>query len=149
MLKLRNFVTVALVLGVAAGIWLSDLWKGPGGNGLGLGKGPAVVSKDEGAASAPAPNDNESPAPALTAKTLRVLIRDRSYFLKDGSQETSITLDALVGALRNTDGDEDGIRLRVYRAENARVTADVQLKEALQQAEIPESAIYWSPDPLP
>jgi len=151
MFKLRNIVTVALVLGVAAGIWLGDLWKGLGGSGLGLGKGPSVVATDENAATPAAPPETTD-QPLINvgpAETVRVVVRDRSYFLKDGTAETSISLDTLVDSVRNAGGDEDGIRLRVYRAENARVTADVQLREALERAEIPESAVYWSPEPVP
>jgi hypothetical protein len=152
MFKLRNIAGVALVLGVAAGVWLSDVWKGIGsGEGIGVGNGKTVVSLESGDATDAAPELGvEGPASTTNAgKTLRVVIRDRSYFLKNGAKETPTTLDELVQSLRGVSGDDDGVKLRVYRAENARVTADVQLREALQAADVPEAATYWSNDIAP
>jgi hypothetical protein len=149
MFKTRNIVTVVLVLGVAAGVWMSDLWKGfGGGKGLGLGDGdkPRAVSTD-GDGRAARESGVDGPASTTHAgQTVRVVIRDRDYFLKEGQKETPLPLDRLVNAVRDVSGDDDGIRLRVYRAESMRMTTEIELRAALQKAEIPESATYWSPD---
>ena len=151
MFKFRNVVSVVLVLGVAAGLWLSEFWKGFGfgdGKGPGLGDGDkavAVSTDDEGGA-APELGVDGPASTTHTGQTVRVVIRDRDYFLKEGRKETPLPLDRLVNTVREMPGDDDGIRLRVYRADTARVTAELELREALQKAEIPESATYWSPD---
>ncbi len=149
MFKTRNIAAVILVLGVAAGVWMSDLWKGfGGGKGLGLGDGdkPRAVSTDSDGRAAPESGGDGPASTTHAGQTVRVVIRDRDYFLKEGSRETPLPLDQLVNAVREVPGDDDGIRLRVYRAESARVTTELELREALQKAEIPESATYWSPD---
>jgi hypothetical protein len=147
MFKLRTFIGVALVAGVAAGVWLADFWKGFGwGGGPGLGSGsPESVATET---SAPAEQRPDEPAedPTSSARTLRVVIRDRSYFLKHALGERLISLEELVAAVKQVSGDDDGIRLRVYRAESSRPTAELQLEEALRAAGIPDSATYWSPD---
>jgi hypothetical protein len=152
MFKLRTIVSVVLVLGVAAGVWLSEFWKGFGnGKGLGLGNGdkPAAVSTEEEGDAAPELGVDGPASTTHAGETVRVVIRDRDYFLKEGRTETPLPLDRLVDTVREVPGDDDGIRLRVYRAESARVTAELELREALQKAEIPESATYWSPDAAP
>jgi hypothetical protein len=150
MFKLRNVAGAALVIGIAAGIWLGDLWKGFGtGSGLGLGNGGDQVTLVSSSRETTPDASAESPAEPVAGNVLRVVIRDRSYYLKTGREERRLTLEDLVQAVRNTPGDADGLRLRVYRAEDARVTADVQLREALRGAQIPESAIFWSPDAAP
>lgn len=150
MFKFRNVAAVMLVLGVAAGVWMSDLWKGlGGGSGLGLGDGKKspARSADEGRETAPELGVDGPASTTHAGQTVRVIIRDRDYFLKEGRQETPLPLDRLVDTVRDVSGDDDGVRLRVYRAESARVTAELELREALQKAEIPESATYWSPEP--
>jgi hypothetical protein len=150
MFKLRNVAGVALVLGIAAGVWLSDFWKGfGGGNGIGLGKGGNAVSISSGdGESVPVAVEN-SPSTVHAGHTVRIVIRDRSYFLRTGQEETPVSLEQILDAVRSAPGDDDGVKLRVYRAESSRPTAELQLQETLQKADVPESATYWSPDAMP
>jgi hypothetical protein len=142
---MRYVVGGALALGIAAGVWLSDWFKGIGlgeGSAVGIGQSgwDGVQTNAEGQA-ADLGVSYQTPLPA-GAPTLRVVIKDRSYFLRDGETDTPIELAALVDAVKQHPADEDGIRLRLYRTNTARVTAELQLREALQTAGIPDAAVF-------
>lgn len=148
MFKLRNLVGAALVVGIAAGVWLGEFWKGFGwGGGSGLGPGDSLlVTTQPTHSTTPPTEDDARDSPPASRQTVRVVIRDRSYYLKQSREEQPIALQDLVALVQQAQGDEDGIRLRVYRAESSRATAELQLQEALRAVDIPESAIYWSPE---
>lgn len=143
--KFRNVVGVALVLGIAAGVWMGDLFKGfgTGGDGVGIGRsGTTGLSAD----AAPEQAVDLGVSGAAHRQPYRVVIKDRSYFLREGAADTPVTLEKLVELVTASPGDEDGVRVRVYQTESARVTAGVRLRDALKAADVPESAAYWSPD---
>ncbi len=148
MKRMRYVIGGALVLGIVAGVWLSDLLKGLGsGNGVGIGQAglegvavqidPATTGSDLGVST-------ESTT-GVAATSLKVLIKDRGYFLRTGDLDSPIDLEALVPMVRAATGDDDGIKLRIYRSGTARVTAELQLREALRAANVAEGAIYTSP----
>lgn len=148
MKRMRYIIGGALVLGIVAGVWLSDLLKGLGsGNGVGIGQAglegvavqidPATTGSDLGLSS-------ESTT-GVAATSLKVLIKDRGYFLRTGDLDSTIDLEALVPMVQAATGDDDGIKLRIYRSGTARVTAELQLREALRAADVAEGAIYTSP----
>jgi hypothetical protein len=148
MKRMRYVIGGALVLGIVAGVWLSDLLKGLGsGNGVGIGQAglegvavqvdPATTGSDLGLSS-------ESTT-GVAATSLKVLIKDRGYFLRTGDLDSPIDLEALVPMVQAATGDDDGIKLRIYRSGTARVTAELQLREALRAADVAEGAIYTSP----
>jgi hypothetical protein len=143
--KMRYVVGGALALGIAAGVWLSDWFKGigvGGGSGVGIGQsGWQGMPSGEESEVADLGVSYQTPLPAGPV-TLRVVIKDRSYFLRDGETDTPIELAALVDAVKQHPADEDGIRLRLYRTNTARVTAELQLREALQAAGIPDAAVF-------
>lgn len=148
MFKVRYLVGAALVLGIAAGVWLGEFWKGfgwGGGSGFGYGDSLLVTAQPTNSTTPPAKDDVQDSSPT-PMPTVRVVIRDRSYYLKQSREEQPIALQDLVALVQRAAGDEDGIRLRIYRAESSRATAELQLQEALRAVDIPESAIYWSPE---
>lgn len=138
----------ALALGVAAGVWLGDWFKGFGPGG---GEGSGFRQSGEGVqTSVVASNGAELGVSAASldriprVTTLRVVIKDRSYFLRDGETDTPVELAAVVDAVQRQPPDDDGIKLRLYRTNTARVTAELQLLDALHAAGIADAAIYKS-----
>lgn len=148
--RMRYVVGGALVLGIAAGVWLGDWFKGfgPGGDGTtgGLGTGDGVKTSLVGESPPELGVTAETTTVGLVTSMLRVVIKDRSYFLRDGETDTPIELPALVDAVKQHPADDDGIKLRLYRSNTARVTAELQLREALHAAGVSDAAIYVSPD---
>jgi hypothetical protein len=147
--RMRYVAGGALVLGIAAGVWLGDWFKGfgPGGTGTGFGTSNSdgvLTSVGEGTADLGVATDQ--PVSAVVTPPLRVVIRDRSYFLRDGDQETPIDLLALVATVARHPADEDGIKLRIYRANSARAKTVQDLVDAVHTAGITDAAIYTSPD---
>lgn len=157
--KLRNLVGVALVLGIAAGVWLGDFFKGLGfGLGPGYGGGSASSSgsgkSGSGADSGSAdlvghhadPNDSDNALPATPSKEpVRVLIDDRSYYLRQGKKKQPISLKALVRLIELTDPNEDGLRALVDRTPSSRASAEIKLYDALKEAGIPANSVYLAP----
>ena len=147
--RMRYVVGGALVLGIAAGVWLGDWFKGfgPGGTGTGFGTSNTdgvQTSVGDGVADIGVATDR--PASAVTLPTLRVVIRDRSYFLRDGDQETPIELPDLVDLVVKHPADEDGLKLRVYRANSARAKTVDDLAHAVRSASVADAAVYISQD---
>ncbi len=149
MKRMRYVVGGALVLGIAAGIWLGDLFKGIGtGDGIGIGQSGfsgVTTGLTSGSADLGVSSENSSD---VVPESLRVIIKDREYYLRSGDDETPIDLNALVGMVQSASGDDDGIKLRIYRTGSARVTAMLQLRDALKASGVAEGAIYSSPDLL-
>lgn len=159
--KLRNLVGVALVLGIAAGVWLGDFFKGLG-FGLGPGYGGGSASSGSGKSSGDGsdsssgadlvghhaePNDADDAVPAAPSKELvRILIDDRSYFLRQGKKKQPISLEALVRLIELTDPNEDGLRAMVDRTPSSRASVEDKLYAALKDAGIPANAIYVVPN---
>ena len=158
MKRMRYIVGGALILGIAAGVWLGDFLKGFGlgtGNGVGIGSsGTAAVqvSTDAGSNgktdSAADLGVSGETMPTDRPESLSVYIQDRDYYLRVGDGESPIDLPALVDMARSTTGDGDGIKVRIYQTGSARVTALLQLRDALKAADIPEAAVYTSPEVL-
>lgn len=155
MKRMRYVVGGALILGIAAGVWLSDFLKGIGtGDGIGIGQSGmsgvqstvADSTPELGLSSSPVPD--RKPSESALPESLRVLIRDRSFFLRDGGDLQPIELADLVNLVTAVPGDADGIRLRLFRASSARVTAERGLLDALAAADVPEAALYISPEPI-
>ncbi|OYW15139.1 MAG: hypothetical protein B7Z55_15240, partial [Planctomycetales bacterium 12-60-4] len=116
------------------------------GNGVGIGQS-GWSGKSDGTAETQAELGVSSETAKGTApESLRVVIKDRNYYLRSGGSETPIDLDALVSMVQSAIGDDDGIKLRIYRTESARVTAELQLRESLKTVDVADSAIYTSPD---
>jgi len=94
----------------------------------------------------PEPRKEKSLA-ELPLKTLDILIDDRSYLVKSDSQSREqyhpAELQEIIRLARQATGDEDGIRVRVYRKGSARVVPEAKLKEELKQAGLESQQIDW------
>jgi hypothetical protein len=162
----RNILGAVLVAGIAVGVYLSDLFKG-----FGLGDGTAskttqestepddatentaqtVASIDSAASIDPTtPPDLEKPAavPAQASQVVKVVIADRSYFVRSPEGDQSAELKQVVALAGAASGDEDGIRVRVYRRLSSRTTAEIALRDALVAAGITDEQTVWIANPI-
>ena len=146
--RLRNLLGGALVIGVISGIWLGDMLPGLGtGGGVGIGVGnTGIMGTPTGQEKNAEFNVGKEHVDKSTGKSLRVIIEDWNYLVRSNGKDVPITLDELVQQVTKLKGDADGVRLRVYRTESARATAEHKLQEALKAAHVPDAAVYIAPD---
>lgn len=158
MKRLRNIAAIALVAGIAVGVWLADWFKGLGsGDGVGIGqsglsemqtsaagttRNPASMPADDAAAQNAA---TPATASATAARAVSLVITDRSFLWQTDAGEQPVTLQRILQLVAAAPGDEDGHRIKIARAASSRPTTELELQDALQQAGIPEAAIYWKP----
>ncbi len=158
MKRLRNIAAIALVAGIAVGVWLADWFKGLGsGDGIGIGQRSVATvpasSDGTGASSGTVPGkaaaplqDAETFAPtAPAAKAVSLVISDRSFFLQTDSGDQPVTLQRILQLVSEVPGDEDGHRLKIARSASSRSSTEQELQDALIQAGIPDKEIYWKP----
>lgn len=158
MKRLRNIAAIALVAGIAVGVWLADWFKGLGsGDGIGIGqRSVATVSESskgtdtnsgtvpvEAAASLQNADTFTSPAPVTKAVSL--VISDRSFFLRTEAGDQPVTLQRILQLVSEAPGDEDGHRLKITRSASSRSSAEQELQDALIEAGIPDKDVYWKP----
>ncbi len=146
--RLRNLLGGALVVGVICGVWLGDFLPGLGtGGGIGVGVGSTgIMGTPTGTDRSAEFNVGKEQIDKTNGKSLRVVVKDWNFFVRSGGEDTPIVLDDLVKRVEQLPGDADGIRLRVYRTESARATAEQRLQDALKSAKVAESAVYFAPD---
>jgi hypothetical protein len=158
MKRLRNIAAIALVAGIAVGVWLADWFKGLGsGDGIGIGQRSVATvptsSNGTGASSGTAPGKTPAPLqdadtfkpPAPAAKAVSLVISDRSFFLRTDAGDQPVTLQRILQLVSEAPGDEDGHRLKITRSPSSRSSAEQELQDALIQAGIPDKDVYWKP----
>ncbi|MFK7777427.1 MAG: hypothetical protein QM501_04815 [Gimesia sp.] len=83
----------------------------------------------------------------LPLKVLDILIDNRSYLIKASSQPQeryrSAGIKEVIQQATRATGDEDGIRIRVYRKGSARVIPESLLKEELKNAGLAPQMVDW------
>ena len=47
--------------------------------------------------------------------------------------------------IQAAEGDEDGIRLKIYRNDSTRASSEEKLKQALAEAGVADTAVFWVP----
>lgn len=160
LLSKRNILGAVLIAGIAAGIYLADLFKGlpgmGGGSGLPSLKTPdskegesQSKSNDALLTSTTAPESESDatsnpPAPDF----IKVIIADKSYFLRSESGDHSAPLKQIISQAKSAPGDEDGIRVRVYRKLSSLPSAEIALRDALIAAGISDKQTDWIPNPI-
>ena len=168
LLSKRNILGAVLVAGIAVGLYFGDLWKGfGGGNSLGVGttdhsstsvKDPDAEKRDANAktgetAKTVAPSntdiDVEKSIASIpgTHRVVKVVIADRSYFVRSTIGDVPTDLNQLVKLVKAATGDEDGIRIRIYRRPTSRTTTELALRDALLDAGIAEEHVVWNVNP--
>jgi len=170
---LAGFLVVA---GIGIGALLSSILPdlpfgiGTGWMGLGNRSGTTKSESDTKSETDDKTKSNESPIeelPPATQKTsetgvgsveiqappvIYVLIHGRDYLLRNGPEDKvsqrPAKLDEVIEAARQTTGDENGIRVRIYQTVSAKTLALNALLEQLEAAEIPRGAIRAPDAPL-
>ena len=161
--RMRNLLGGALALGILAGIWLGDLFRGFGlgpGQGTGQPKGSAGVtspldkSPGDSAADLVGVNTGDEPgdepgAGPTSDGLVHVRIDDRKYFLIQDGKQYAIGVEALVQRIEQTEPNADGLRAVIERTASSRVSAEVRLFELLKEAGVPVNSIYLPPHAVP
>ncbi|QDV20746.1 hypothetical protein Pan153_54240 [Gimesia panareensis] len=83
----------------------------------------------------------------LPLQVLDILIDDRSYLVKAESQPREqyqpAEMEQILKLVARATGDEDGIKVRVYRTGSARVVPEKVLKEELKKAGLGSPQVEW------
>jgi hypothetical protein len=152
----RNMMGVVLVAGIAAGVYLGDFMKGPGWGGSSKGTGNSTgtsnTGKDGTADKKPAVEKTEALPEKVAAQAqtpvVKVVIADRSYFLRSTEGDQPIELDQVVAQAIAAKGDEDGVKIRIYRKLSSYTSAELALQDALVAAGVSDKQIVWPPNPV-
>lgn len=161
LLSKRNILGAVLAAGIAVGLYLGDIWKGFGGGttvGIGIGDSSSQGTVDgtgdgtkhvnvEATEDAPAEVTTPVPASPVT-HVVKIVIADRSYFLRSPEGDQPVELKELVSQAKAATGDEDGIRVRVYRKLTSRPAVEIALNDALIAAGLNEDQIVWVANPI-
>lgn len=150
----RNILGAVLVSGIIVGMYLPDFWKGFGGGttvGVGIGD-PASNSDDSNRKPTDDPQAKpvqpNSPAPVDGPPVIKVVIDERSYFIRSAEGDREVSLAEVVDLAKTATGDVDHFRVRIYRKADSRHTAEQALKKALEDAGISGNAVFWTPLPV-
>lgn len=168
MKRFRSILGVALIAGIAVGIWFADLFKGFGTGQTGTGgtggtSSQVVASNTTQAtlASTPTPQTGAIPAAALldpkaevgvatrieapTLAFVQVLIDGRSFLMPKENQWEPVALNQVVERALEAKGDIDGIRIKIARTASSVPSAELALQDALKKKGLPDDAVYWKP----
>lgn len=92
-------------------------------------------------------SEKEKSLAELPIEVLDILIDDRSYLVKANSQPRGKYQPAEIEQIRTlasrATGDDDGIRVRIYRTGSARVVPEKVLKEELKKAGLETQQVEW------
>lgn len=146
----RNVLGGVLIAGIVAGVYLADFLKG---FGLGSGNTWKPNSTNSTTKSTPADTNSESTIDDIAADgdapaVIKVLIDGWTYLLRTPSGEERVELSRIVQLVKAATGDDDGIRIRIYRKPTSRVQAETDLESALAAAGIPENERVFMPTPV-
>lgn len=164
LLSTRNVLGGVLVAGIAAGLYLGDLFKGFGfGNSLGFGTGGKSNSAQESkqgteegttktvvqSKTTITPEPPRKPAKKQNNhQVVKVVIADRSYFVRSTDGDQATDLAELVELVNSATGDDDGIRVRIYRKPTSRTSTELALRDALLEAGVKEEQTIWVINPI-
>jgi hypothetical protein len=162
LLSKRNILGAVLIAGIAAGIYLADLFKGLLGMGGGSGvpslktpdgkEGESKSKSNDALLTSTTAPESESESDATSnlpaPDFIKVIIADKSYFLRSESGDHSAPLKQIISQAKSAPGDEDGIRVRVYRKLSSLPSAEIALRDALIAAGISDKQTDWIPNPI-
>ena len=142
--------------------WISGLFSGGGGAGDGRQDGARPVLTQSSEPRTRPPETQTADTGDATGEippedgVLDVWIQDRRFEIRggansarhDSARPTAVPLETVVERARETTGNEDGIRVRIFRAASSRASAEQALKDALEAAGFSEHSLRWaSADP--
>jgi hypothetical protein len=155
-MKARNLIATLVIVAFLIGGYLGGLFPkigaGPGPGGR-AGAGPedsAQPPDPRGRAARLAanaePDDDERPV-------LHLHIEGRELFVLSEADGAGVarptTLDEIAKLARLAKGNSEGIRVRVSRRPSSKAAVEVELRDALVDAGVPEDAIDWQDGPRP
>ncbi len=116
---------------------------------------PGSDSRDTQSRGLADPEDDLTPDErnALSSQVLTVLIDERQYMIQIASTPTPLfrptTLTRIATLADRTEGDSNGIRVRILRRETSRPSAENELREVLKTADINEDSILMPAETVP
>ena len=141
----RNFLGAVLLAGIGNQFGIVST-----GNGTGSDTQVSVAPVD--VVNKPAETVKETDElPIAVPDVVRILIDERQYYLRSenrGGQDLLIELPRLIDLILQAPGDDDGLRVRVYRRSTARASAEEKLKTAMAEAGVNDASIFWVPTPV-
>lgn len=144
----RTVLGAALIAGVIVGQYLPDFWNGFGGGstvGIGIGDSGSGTKGETSTDTTEIPADEEIKLPANVPAVIKVVIDDRSYFIRSAEGDRPVEIAEVIALVKAAAGDADGIRVRVYRKGTSRPSAENALQDAFVAAKISDNAIVWVP----
>ena len=154
----RQRLAGGVVIGVAAAaFYLGTQWKGPGLGGSGSGDG-GPVDGEKAQASVSSTDENRGAElagdsavmvstnvpPTKPSQLVTVIISGDEFLLSTTGDKTTATPAPLTDVARAAmiaSGDDQGIRVRIYRKKDAKAGAKIDLFAKLTEAGIPSEAI--------
>ena len=152
---------IAAVIAVILLMFMNGFGSGDGDSDSDDGGDNLMVSTDPQSDRQDSDTDNESDVSggltddeqkALEDGILEVLIDDTEYFLVlpgDDPIYRPTPMADLIRLAGQAKGDSNGIRVKILRRETSRTKAEVDLKQALEDAGIGEDAVYMPSELLP
>lgn len=144
-MKRRNVAGGVVIGAIVLGMYLANLWKGPGLGGEDTGTSTESVEADN---TADVQTSLQPPAqPAESTSTLpyvTVVIHGNSYRITDGQNPNTgmdVSLDTVISRVAKVKGTTEGIRLRIMLDPSAQEGARSDLYSALEQNGIRSEAI--------
>ena len=141
-MKKRTAAAGAGIVGLALLLsWLLNLFNFGGGDG---GDGDKDADSGTAAVSMVAPDADVIPVTQSQMgnfKVLEILIDDRSYYVRAADSDDEYLakpLDEVIRLTKTAEGNADGIRVRISRRKDARISAQQDLQRALQDAGLSE-----------
>lgn len=144
-MKRRNVAGGVVIGAVVLGMYLANLWKGPGlgGNDTGASTEATETVDDADVQSSlqppTRPAESSSNQPYVT-----VVIHGNSYRITDGQNPNTgmdVSLDTVISRVSKVEGTPEGIRLRLMLDQSAQEGARSDLYSALEQSGIRSEAI--------
>ena len=149
----RNILGAALLAGIGLGVYLGRLNFGwGGGNKFGIGSSDgetqATISSADPIKALTEPANQEDLNSIPVSNVVRVLIDNYQFLLrgeKGDAKTVPVDLKKLMELVQAAEGDEDGIRLKIYRNDSTRASSEEKLKQALAEAGVADTAVFWVP----
>jgi hypothetical protein len=116
---------------------------------------PGSDSRDTQSRGLADPEDDLTPDErnALSSQVLTVLIDERQYMIQIASTPTPLfrptTLTRIATLADRTEGDSNGIRVRILRRETSRPSAENELRDVLKTVDINEDSILMPAETVP
>lgn len=152
----RNAGIGIVAIGIAIGMYLNGWFKGTGTGSSG--DSETVSSTDDQSrdeddrpmlASTVTETSTEVSRETKSNNVLELIVAKDSYEVKrESSAPEPVELGRVIALAKETTGNDAGIRVRIFKRKTSLPTAEIALKEALEQADLPDESIHWEEELL-